>query len=134
MSLFVGQREVEQVVILDVSGRLTAGQEAIHLRGLFDEMTSRGKVRVIINAKGLDFIDSTGLGVLVMGYSSLRNAGGAMKLLNLSRRSAQLLVLTKLSTVFEIFDDEQSAVNSFFPEREIKRFDVLKFVRSRDNE
>ena len=53
-----------------------------------------------------------------------------MKLTNLSKRSAQLMILTKLSTVFEIFDDEQSAINSFFPEREIKRFDILEFVKS----
>jgi len=65
----------------------------------------------------------------VMSANSLRKAGGAMKLLNLNRRHIELLVMTKLATVFEIFTDEQDAVNSFFPDREINRFDILSFVQ-----
>ncbi|MCL4401336.1 MAG: STAS domain-containing protein, partial [Acidobacteria bacterium] len=73
--------------------------------------------------------DSTGLGALVICYTSLRKAGGKLKLVNLTRRNVELLIFTKLTTVFEIFNDEQTAVNSFFPGREIKRFDILKFVK-----
>ena len=77
----------------------------------------------------MDYIDSTGLGALVICFTTLRKAGGELKLLNLSRRNIELLVLTKLTTVFEIFSDEQDAVNSFFPDREIRRFDILEFVQ-----
>ena len=76
----------------------------------------------------------TGLGALVMCYTSLQRAGGAVKLLNLSRRGIQLLVMTKLTTIFEVFDDEQNAINSFFPDRELKRFDILSFVQQHKDE
>jgi anti-sigma B factor antagonist len=68
----------------------------------------------------------------VISYTSLKKAGGALKLLKLSRRNIELLVLTKLTTVFEIFDDEQDAVNSFFPNRQIRKFDILSFVKQQN--
>jgi anti-sigma B factor antagonist len=82
--------------------------------------------------KEVDYIDSTGLGGLVISFTTLKKGGGALKLLNLSRRNIELLILTKLSTVFEIYDDEQDAVNSFFPNRKIKKFDILNFVRQQN--
>jgi anti-sigma B factor antagonist len=66
-----------------------------------------------------------------MSYSTLKKKDGMLKLLNLTRRNVELLVLTKLETVFEVFDDEQNAVNSFFPNREIKKFDILAFLQQR---
>lgn len=134
MALLVGRREVEDITILDLSGRLVAGAEASDLRREFDHLKARQKYRVILNLKELDYIDSTGLGTMVIGHSTATDAGGAMKLVHLSKRSAQLLILTKLATVFEIFDDEQAAINSFFPDREIKRFDILEFVKSHEGE
>lgn len=134
MAFFVGWREVEGVQILDLSGRLVAGPEATEMRSVFEGLRDKKKNRVILNLRSVEYIDSTGLGTLVIGHSSASDSGGSMKLLNLSRRSAQLLILTKLSTVFEMFDDEQSAVNSFFPEREIKHFDILEFVRTNNDE
>jgi anti-sigma B factor antagonist len=89
---------------------------------------------VILNLAGVDYIDSTGLGSLVICFTSLHKAGGGMRLLNVSRRNIQLLILTKLATVFELFDDEQSAVNSFFPNRNIKHFDILNFVQEQAEE
>jgi len=68
----------------------------------------------------------------VIGYTTLKKAGGALKVTNLSRRNIELLVLTKLSTVFEVFNDEQDAVNSFFPNREIRKFDILSFVQQNE--
>ena len=102
---------------------------------MFDDLIASNKNRIVLNLKQLDYMDSSGLGVLVTGYTSVSRAGGAIKLSNISKRSAQLLILTKLSTVFEIFEDDQSAVNSFFPERAIKHFDILEFVKrqSRDS-
>ncbi len=66
---------------------------------------------------------------MVIGYTTMKKAGGALKIAHLSQRNIELLVLTKLTTVFEVFNDEQDAINSFFPNREIKRFDILDFVQ-----
>lgn len=134
MALEVQRREVEGIVILDVNGRLVAGVEATDLRRRFTQLADQKVKNVILNLKQVDFIDSTGLGTLVIGHSETEKAEGAMKLLNLTKRNIQLLVLTKLTTVFEIFDDEQAAINSFFPDREVKRFDILEFVKSQEDE
>lgn len=96
--------------------------------------TNQGVRRVILNLDGVEYIDSTGLGSMVICFTSLQRAGGTLKLMNLNRRNVELLVLTKLSTVFEVFQNEQDAVNSFFPEREIKRFDILSFVKQQEGE
>jgi anti-sigma B factor antagonist len=130
MSLDIRQREREGIQILDVSGRITAGEEATTLRERLRSMAESGQTRVVLNLQEVDYIDSTGLGGLVICYTSLRKAGGALKLMNLSKRNIELLVLTKLATVFEIFNDEQDAVNSFFPGRELKKFDILNFVQN----
>jgi len=131
MSLDIRQRERENVQILDLKGRLTVGEETSTLREKLQKMAADGASKVILNLQEVDYIDSTGLGCLVMCYNTLKKAGGSMKLLHLSKRNVELLVLTKLTTVFEMFSDEQDAVNSFFPGREIKKFDILDFVQSR---
>jgi len=82
----------------------------------------------------IEYIDSTGLGGLVICYTQLRKAGGALKLMQLNRRNVELLALTRLYTVFEVFAEEQDAVNSFFPDRETKRFDILAFVQQHQHE
>ena len=97
-------------------------------------MVGAGSIQLILNLGGVSYIDSSGLGALVMCFSTARRAGGTMKLLNLSRRSIELIVLTRLEMVFEVFDEEQSAVNSFFPDREIKKFDILSFLQQRKTE
>ncbi|MBV9155378.1 MAG: STAS domain-containing protein [Acidobacteriaceae bacterium] len=134
MPLEVHRREAEGVTILDLQGRLVVGAESSDLRRRFTQLVDQQTTKVILNLKQVDYIDSTGLGTLVIGHSLIEKTGGYMKLLNLTRRNIQLLVLTKLSTVFEIFDDEQAAINSFFPDREVKRFDILEFVKSHDPE
>jgi anti-sigma B factor antagonist len=129
MSLGIQRREREGILILDLTGRITVGEEATNLRETLREATAQGLKNVILNLRDVDYIDSTGLGALVVGFTSLRKAGGKLSLLNVSRRNIELLVYTKLATVFEIFNDEQEAVNSYFPERAIKRFDILSFVQ-----
>jgi anti-sigma B factor antagonist len=119
----------EGVTILDLKGRLIVGEPAVNLRESLNQEVAQSVVRVILNLEHVDYIDSTGLGSMVICFTTLQKAGGALKLLKLNRRNIELLLLTKLSTVFEIFGDEQDAVNSFFPEREIKRFDILSFVQ-----
>jgi anti-sigma B factor antagonist len=128
MSLEITQREREGVILLGLKGRLTAGEEATVLREKIKELAS-GPVKVVLDLKEVDYIDSTGLGSMVICFTMVKNAGGMLKLLNLSRRNVELLVLTKLTTVFETFMDEQDAVNSFFPDRAIKPFDILAFVQ-----
>ncbi len=128
MSLIIGRREKEGITILDLKGPLLAGQAATDLREAIRSDLASGSKNVILNLKDVDYIDSTGLGAMVMCFTAQRKSSGRLVLLNLNRRHLELLVLTKLSTVFEIFDDEQQAVNSFFPNREIRRFDILRFV------
>ncbi|MBN8733829.1 MAG: STAS domain-containing protein [Acidobacteria bacterium] len=129
MSLEITQREREGIVILDLDGRLTVGQEAGALREAVLKLSAEGRYKVVLNLEKVEYIDSTGLGGLVICYTTLKRDGGALKLLNLNRRNVELLVLTKLQTVFEVFNDEQDSVNSYFPGREIKRFDILSFVQ-----
>lgn len=134
MSLEIQQREREGIVILDLKGRLTVGSEVSTFRDRLQKLISSGRTSIILNLQDVDYIDSTGLGALVMAYTSLQRAGGKIKLLNLSRRGIELLVMTKLTTIFEVFDDEQNAINSFFPDREIKHFDILSFVQQQKEE
>lgn len=128
MSLEIEQREREGIPVLDLRGRITVGQEAGLLRERVGALAATGLKNVILNMAGVDYIDSTGLGALVVSATSLRKSGGNMRLLDLNKRNLELLVITKLATVFDLFTDEQDAVNSFFPGREIKTFDILTFV------
>jgi anti-sigma B factor antagonist len=134
MALEIQTREREGVAILDLKGRITVGPEAAALREKVSESSAAGKRNVILNLEGIDYIDSTGLGALVICATSLRKSGGSLKLLNLNRRNIELLVMTKLATVFEIFADEQDAINSFYPDRKIKTFDILDFVQQMKKE
>lgn len=134
MALSITSREREGVRLLDLKGRLTAGEEVAVLREKLKAETTAGQNRIILNLGEIDYIDSTGLGCLVICFTSVQKAGGSLKLLNLNRRNVELLILTKLTTVFDLFIDEQDAVNSFFPGREIHKFDILSFVQQRDNE
>ncbi len=123
--------EIEGVQICDLKGSITAGESASLLRQVFKDSLAAGQRQLVVNLKQVDFIDSTGLGTLILGHSTMNASGGAMKLANLSKRSIELLIITKLSTVFEIYTDVQDAVNSFFPDRAIQRFDILSFVRKK---
>lgn len=129
MTLDIQEREREGIVILDLKGRLIVGEPVAGLREKIRELAEAGRTNLILNLEGVDYIDSTGLGGLVISYTTMKKAGGALKVLNLNRRNIELLVLTKLTTVFEVFEDEQDAVNSFFPNREIRKFDILAFVQ-----
>jgi len=133
MALEIQSREREGIAILELHGRLAVGGASL-LREKVNEAMAAGHANVILDLKDVDHIDSTGLGTMVICYTSLQRAGGSLKLARLNRRNVELLLLTKLSTVFEIFADEQDAVNSFFPEREIKHFDILSFVKQQQEE
>ena len=130
MSLEIETKEREGISIVDLHGRITMGEEAGKFRQVVQGLARGANPKLILNMQHVDYIDSTGLGAIVMSSTSFRKSGGEVKLLNLNRRNVELLVATKLTTIFEIFGDEQDAVNSFFPGREIKPFDILEFVKA----
>jgi len=128
MALEIVESTREDVTILTLKGRLTLGESNI-VREKIAQLAAAGKKNVVVDLGGVDYIDSTGLGILVICFTSLKKVGGALKLVNPNKRNVELLLLTKLHTVFEVFVEVQDAVNSFFPDRKIKRFDILSFVQ-----
>jgi anti-sigma B factor antagonist len=129
MSLEIHEREREGVILLDLKGRIIAGDEVGVFRSSIERLSESAQPKIILNLHAVDYIDSLGLGTMVMCYTRLQRIGGITKLSQLNRRNLELLLLTKIDTIFEVFDDETEAVNSFFPEREIRRFDILAFVQ-----
>jgi anti-sigma B factor antagonist len=101
----------------------------LELRDRLPALHQSDKVNIVLNLKDVSEIDSTGLGTLVFGLARLRKSGGRLALANLNRKHLELFLLTKLAIAFEFFEDEQDAVNSFFPDRALNRFDILNFVR-----
>lgn len=106
-------REVSHVTILDISGRITLGDETGSLRTTIRNLISAGKKKIVLNLAHVDFIDSSGVGELVSSFTAVRNAGGDLKLLSLSKKVHDVLNVTKLYTVFDVKDDEFTAVKSF---------------------
>lgn len=133
MSLEIGESNREGVTILSLKGRITAG-ETTAIREKVDQEIAAGRLNVILDLSHVEYVDSTGLGGMVICYTTLKRHGGALKLVNPNKRNIELLALTKLYTVFEVFTEPQDAVNSFFPGREIKRFDILAFVQAHEQE
>jgi anti-sigma B factor antagonist len=129
VSLHIRQRESEGIVILDLKGQLTIGPGDTQLRDRLLALSQAGKVNVILILQEVTDIDSTGLGTLVFALARFRKAGGRLALLNVNRTHLKLFLLTRLALAFEFFDDEQDAVDSFFPDRQVKHFDVLDFVQ-----
>jgi anti-sigma B factor antagonist len=113
MSLSVRTRKVDNVLILDLAGRLTIGEPVLLLRETLRAHVADGDRNVVLNLGDVSYIDSSGIGEMVSGFTSVTNQGGQLKLLNLTKRVKDLLQITKLYTVFEVFDDEAAAVRSF---------------------
>jgi anti-sigma B factor antagonist len=134
MALDIQQRERDGIILLKLEGRITVGSEAGLLRDKIAALNTAGTGNVVLDMAGVHYIDSTGLGALVMCATTLRKNQGNLKLLNVNRRAAELMVMTKLATIFEFFNDEQDAVNSYFPDRKIRTFDILNFVEQMKKE
>jgi len=113
MPLTIETRDVGKVTILDMRGRITLGDEIEDLRNAVRNLVAKGQKKIILNLAEVDYIDSSGVGELVGCFTTVRNAGGELKLLNLSRKVHDVLQVTKLYTVFDIRDDEFNAVKSF---------------------
>jgi anti-anti-sigma factor len=130
MSLHIIPREHEGIEILDLNGRLTLGQEDLDFRSELDGLVKAGKFRVALNLSDLHKLDTTGLGTLLFALAKLRKAGGNLAMFNMKPTHIELLTEARLEAVFEVFRDEQDAIDNFFPDREVKRFDILAFVKS----
>jgi anti-sigma B factor antagonist len=113
VALTIASREVDGVVVLDLSGRITLGEGSVQLRDEIRALIGKGKKNVLLNMGEVNYIDSSGLGELVSAYTTAKNQQAEVKLLNLTRKVHDLLQLTKLYTVFDIKDDEASAIASF---------------------
>jgi anti-sigma B factor antagonist len=106
-------RQIDGITIVDLSGRITLGEGSVVLRDTIRDLVSKGKTRILLNLANVTYIDSSGIGELVSAYTTLRNQGGELKLLSLTKKVHDLLQITKLYTVFDIKDEEAAAVQSF---------------------
>jgi anti-sigma B factor antagonist len=113
MSINLTTHKNGDVTIVDASGRLTLGEGTSDLRKRMRELVEGGSRKIVLNLADVSYIDSSGIGELVAGYTTVATSGGALKLLNLAKRVHELLTITKLYTIFESFEDEASAVASF---------------------
>jgi anti-sigma B factor antagonist len=106
-------RQVDGITVVDLSGRITLGEGSVVLRDNVRELLAQGHKKILLNLGDVTYIDSSGIGELVSGFTSVRNQGGELKLLNLTKKVHDLLQITKLYTVFDIKDDEASAIAAF---------------------
>ena len=113
MSVKLTTRQVGDVSVVDVAGRITLGEGSSNLRDTIRELVAKASKKVLLNLGEVSYIDSSGIGELVSAFTSVTNGGGQLKLLNLTKKVTDLLQITKLYTVFEIFDDEAKAIRSF---------------------
>ena len=112
VSLSLIPRRLDDVVILDLGGRITMGEGTLIVRDYIQKLLDGGERKFLLNLAEVDYIDSSGLGELVTSFTTVRNQGGELKLLDLTRRVRDLLQITKLLTVFEVFDNEAEALKS----------------------
>jgi anti-sigma B factor antagonist len=112
-SIKISTRQVDGVTVLDTSGRITLGEGSVQLRDAVRDLLSKGQKHILLNLGDVTYIDSSGIGELVSAFTTTKNQGGELKLLNLTRKVHDLLQITKLYTVFDVKDDEASAIASF---------------------
>src|SRR3982750_3086482 len=106
-------RQIDGVTIVDLSGRITLGEGSVILRDTVRELMGKGSKKILLNLGDVNYIDSSGIGELVSAFTTVRNQGGELKLLNLTKKVHDLLQITKLYTVFDIKDDEASAIAAY---------------------
>jgi len=106
-------RQVEAVTIVDISGRIELGEGSSVIRNTVKELIGKGQKKILLNLGDVNYIDSAGVGELVSAFTSVRNQGGELKLLKLTKKVRDLLQITKLYTVFDVLDDESAAVAAF---------------------
>jgi len=113
VTMKASSRQVNGVTVIDLSGRITLGEGSVVLRDTIRDAVAAGNKKILLNLGDVTYIDSSGIGELVSGFTSVRNQGGELKLLNLTKKVHDLLQITKLYTVFDVKDDEATAIASF---------------------
>jgi anti-sigma B factor antagonist len=113
MALTIVEKEISGTTVLTLSGRITLGNESNQMRTKIKELLAQGKKRLVLDLGDVTYIDSAGLGTLVAGYTSAQSQGASMKLANLTKKFNDQLNITKLVTVFDVYDSVDSAVKSF---------------------
>ena len=113
MSMKIKTRQVDGISIMDCSGRITLGEGSVQLRDAVRDLLAKGSKQILLNLGDVTYIDSSGIGELVSAFTTVKNQGGELKLLHLTTKVHDLLQITKLYTVFDIKDDEASAISSF---------------------
>ena len=113
MSVKLTTRQVGDVTVIDAAGRITLGEGSSTFRDSIKELVGKGHKKILLNLGDVSYIDSSGIGELVSGFTTVSNAGGQLKLLKLTKRIQDLLQITKLYTIFEVFDDEAAGLASF---------------------
>ncbi|HKE05568.1 MAG TPA: STAS domain-containing protein [Blastocatellia bacterium] len=109
----ITERKSGDVTILDVEGKILLGEGDVQLKRKIDELIERNETKLLLNLANVPYMDSGGLGEIVRSYTTVKRAGGDLKLLNATKRISDLLTITKLITVFEVHDDEAAAVKSY---------------------
>ncbi|MGO9517011.1 MAG: STAS domain-containing protein [Candidatus Korobacteraceae bacterium] len=113
MSMKASTRQIDGVTIVDLSGRITLGEGSVILRDTVKDLLGKGQKKILLNLGDVSYIDSSGIGELVSAFTSVRNQGGELKLLHLTKKVHDLLQITKLYTVFDVKDDEAAAIGAF---------------------
>ncbi|MEO8658012.1 MAG: STAS domain-containing protein [Bryobacteraceae bacterium] len=113
MSVKLTTRQVGDVTVIDAAGRITLGEGSSVFRDSIRDLSAAGNKKILLNLGEVTYIDSSGIGELVSAFTTVTNHGGSLKLLNLTKRVQDLLQITKLFTVFEVHDDEATAIRSF---------------------
>ena len=113
MSLKLNTRQVGDVSVVDVAGRITLGEGSSALRDTLRDMITKNQKKILLNLGEVNYIDSSGIGELVSGFTTVTNSGFQLKLLNINKRVKDLLQITKLYTVFDVHEDEAGAIRSF---------------------
>jgi anti-sigma B factor antagonist len=106
-------RQLNGITIVDLSGRITLGEGSVLLRDMVRDLVTKGQRKILLNLGDVTYIDSSGIGELVSAFTTVRNQGGELKLLNLTKKVHDLLQITKLYTIFDVKDDEAAAVAAF---------------------
>ena len=113
MSVKLTTRQVNEVTVIDVSGRITLGEGSSLLRDELRSLIGSNRRKILLNLADVSYVDSSGIGQLVAAFTTVSSQGGQLKLLNLTKRLKELLQLTKVISIFEVFDDEKKAVVTF---------------------
>ncbi|MCA1589245.1 MAG: STAS domain-containing protein [Acidobacteria bacterium] len=109
----ISERQAGDVTILDLQGKVTIGEGSVALRSAIRRLLGEGKNKILLNLGSVSYIDSSGIGELVSSFTSVNKEGGTLKLLNLTQKIQDLLAITKLLTVFDVFDSEEEALASY---------------------